>query len=442
MQSEDTWMELHVLHRHGWSIAALAREFGLDWRTARRYAEAGAPPRYRPRSRPAELSAAQLAHVERRLAACPDLRVTVLLRELRERLRLRRQLHEPPPAGGALRPADHGRARAALRDGSRHPDPGRLGRLRHLAPGRWQRRAPRVGGGPRLQPDAGRPLRDRQDAPDHPARDRAQHRRPRWRDRGVPDDRDTALVNGARSDGCPSTRPSGSTPRRCWAPAQRACRPYRAKTKGKVERVIREVKEDFLAWLAGPGAAGTADARRVRRRRPALGARGGGHASPPDHRADRRRGVGPRSGAPDAGGRGASWSRVEGLEILAPVTAPSRPPACSRRRDRRGPAAGRLRGARPMSTARRVPGRHRLCPDARAPRLPRPDHGLGAPGAELERAKDERSAPVEVLDRLLAAEVGATVARRLSGRLRFAHYPLPSIWSTSSSTSNRPSTGR
>ena len=76
MQSEDTWMELHVLHDHGWSIAALAREFGLDWRTARRYATAGAPPRYRPRVRPAELTAAALAHVERRLAACPDLNVS------------------------------------------------------------------------------------------------------------------------------------------------------------------------------------------------------------------------------------------------------------------------------------------------------------------------------------------------------------------------------
>ena len=31
----------------------------------------------------------------------------------------------------------------------------------------------------------------------------------------------------------------------------RACRAYRAKTKGKVERMIRELKEDFLAWLAG-----------------------------------------------------------------------------------------------------------------------------------------------------------------------------------------------
>jgi len=31
----------------------------------------------------------------------------------------------------------------------------------------------------------------------------------------------------------------------------RACRPYRAKTKGKVERVIRELKQDFLAWATG-----------------------------------------------------------------------------------------------------------------------------------------------------------------------------------------------
>ncbi len=84
MQSEEIWMELHVLHRHGWSIAALAREFGLNWRTARRYASAPARPAYRPRARPADLSPSQLAHLERRLAACPDLRATVLLRELRD----------------------------------------------------------------------------------------------------------------------------------------------------------------------------------------------------------------------------------------------------------------------------------------------------------------------------------------------------------------------
>jgi hypothetical protein len=31
----------------------------------------------------------------------------------------------------------------------------------------------------------------------------------------------------------------------------RACRPYRAKTKGKVERLVREVKQSFLGWLGG-----------------------------------------------------------------------------------------------------------------------------------------------------------------------------------------------
>ena len=82
MQSEETWMELHVLHDHGWSIAALAREFGLGWRTAKRYARADRPLRYRPRAHPADLTPAQLAHIERRLAGCPTLRVTVLIREL------------------------------------------------------------------------------------------------------------------------------------------------------------------------------------------------------------------------------------------------------------------------------------------------------------------------------------------------------------------------
>ena len=84
MQSEETWMELHALHRHGWSIADLAREFGINWRTAKKYVTEQEVPRYRPRVRPAELTAAQLAHVERRLTACPDLRATVLLRELAE----------------------------------------------------------------------------------------------------------------------------------------------------------------------------------------------------------------------------------------------------------------------------------------------------------------------------------------------------------------------
>jgi hypothetical protein len=64
-------------------------------------------------------------------------------------------------------------------------------------------------------------------------------------------DRDTALMNGQRRDGSPIYSPEWVDTAALLGTRQRACRPYRAKTKGKVERVIREVKEDFLAWLTG-----------------------------------------------------------------------------------------------------------------------------------------------------------------------------------------------
>jgi hypothetical protein len=64
-------------------------------------------------------------------------------------------------------------------------------------------------------------------------------------------DRDTALMNGQRSDGSPIYAPEWVDVAALLGTRQRACRPYRAKTKGKVERMIRELKEDFLAWLTG-----------------------------------------------------------------------------------------------------------------------------------------------------------------------------------------------
>ena len=64
-------------------------------------------------------------------------------------------------------------------------------------------------------------------------------------------DRDTALMAGSRADGAPIYAPEWIDVAALLGTRPRACRPYRAKTKGKVERVIREVKEDFLAWLTG-----------------------------------------------------------------------------------------------------------------------------------------------------------------------------------------------
>lgn len=75
-------MELHVLHRHGWSLSALAREFGLNRRTVKREVEAEVPRRYPERAKPTALTEAQLAHVERRLTVCANIRGTDLFGEL------------------------------------------------------------------------------------------------------------------------------------------------------------------------------------------------------------------------------------------------------------------------------------------------------------------------------------------------------------------------
>jgi transposase len=251
MQSEETWMELHALARHGWSIAALAREFGLNWRTVKRYVTTQEVPRYRPRARSAELTAAQLAHVERRLTACPDLRATVLLRELAEGhgyagsySSLRRRL-------AALRPA--AAAEPALRF---ETGPGEQTQGDWADLGTWP-----LGGGTadlfafvailgfsrmvavRFATDKTRPttLRCIVRCADDLGGATADFLH----------DRDTALMAGSRADGAPIYAPEWLDVAALLGTRPRACRPYRAQTKGKVERVIREVKEDFLAWLTG-----------------------------------------------------------------------------------------------------------------------------------------------------------------------------------------------
>ncbi len=83
MQSGETWMELQALRKHGWSIRALAREFGLSRNTVRRELRSAGPRQYSSRARPTALNAAQLAHVERRLAVCPGIRGSLLYFELR-----------------------------------------------------------------------------------------------------------------------------------------------------------------------------------------------------------------------------------------------------------------------------------------------------------------------------------------------------------------------
>src|SRR4029078_6386600 len=100
MKSGAIWMELHALHKHGWSISALAREFGLNWRTVQRelarprprhypappqphvLAHTPAPPHSPERPKPTPLTEAQLRQIERRLGVCPTVRGTDLHAEL------------------------------------------------------------------------------------------------------------------------------------------------------------------------------------------------------------------------------------------------------------------------------------------------------------------------------------------------------------------------
>ena len=270
-------MELHVLHRHGWSIAALAREFGLNWRTARRYASAdGAADgtgRGRDRRSSRRPGSPTSSGAWRPVPTCGRRCSTASSREgygyTGSYTSLRRRVVE-------LRPTDDRRARDPLRDRTRDPDPGRLDRLRDLAARRRARAdAVRLRRHPRLLADA------------RPSGSPPTRRGPRPCAaivRCVDDlggataefltDRDTALMSGSRADGSPIYAPEWVDTAALLGTRPRACRPYRAKTKGKVERVIREVKEDFLAWLTGQVLPGAPDPRLVRRAGEALGDRG------------------------------------------------------------------------------------------------------------------------------------------------------------------------
>jgi transposase len=82
-------------------------------------------------------------------------------------------------------------------------------------------------------------------------------------------DRDPALVIGETPAHRPVFAPEWSDLAATLQTKPKACRPHRAKTKGKVERAIREVREDFLRWLTGqvlPARPSLADYDRLARR--------------------------------------------------------------------------------------------------------------------------------------------------------------------------------
>ncbi len=65
-------------------------------------------------------------------------------------------------------------------------------------------------------------------------------------------DRDPAFCIGSTSDGHAILAPERVDFCAVLGVVPRACRPYRAKTKGKVERMTPELKESCLPWLTRP----------------------------------------------------------------------------------------------------------------------------------------------------------------------------------------------
>ena len=243
-------MVLRALYRLGWSKAALAREFGLNRRTVNRYILTDDPPGYGPRACPRDLEADQLAHVTRRLAACSSIRSTMLYREVKEL------------GYEGSYPSFNRRVRALRSKESADPqvrfetDPGVQTQMDWAEMGPWplgeETRELKVLVGVlassrvvsfRFATDKTRPTSLRLAT--------AVLASLGGTTTEILTDRDPAFVVGQSSDGkaifaaewVDLTERLGMIPK--------ACRPYRAKTKGKVERVIREIKEDFVPWLTG-----------------------------------------------------------------------------------------------------------------------------------------------------------------------------------------------
>lgn len=250
MIREDLQLILRELHRQGWSISALAREFNINWRTARRYAEGGAPPPNVARSRSADLTEEQMVYIIRRLGVCDTLRATTLYREVKEigyeasypsfarRIRgLRTQKQKEPTVRFETDPgvqtqidwADLGSWPLGTRRVELKALVGILGFSRHVAM-RFaidQTRATTLCLLPWVLHELGGASAE------------------------VLTDRDSVFVIGETSDKRAIYAPEWVDLAMTLGTTPRACRAHRAQTKGKVERIIREVKEDFLPWLTG-----------------------------------------------------------------------------------------------------------------------------------------------------------------------------------------------
>ena len=239
---------IHDLKRQGLSITAIARQAGLDRKTVRRYLARGIePPAYKKRAPVARLITPFEAYLRGRVAAYPDLSATRLMREIREQGyrggytgvgEFVREIRPPRRAGFERRfetpPGRQAQVDFAEFKVSFEAEPGVarkvwlfalvLGHSRWL----WGRFC------------AGQDLQTVLRC--HIAAFEAMGGAPAE----VLYDRMKTAVIGESPEGVVTYNTSLVGLLGHYGAAPRACRPYRAKTKGKVERPYRYIRQDFF----------------------------------------------------------------------------------------------------------------------------------------------------------------------------------------------------
>jgi transposase len=239
---------IHDLKRQGLSVSAIARKVGLDRKTVRRHLARGlAPPSYGPRlPRPSRLAPYE-AYLRERIAAWPELTGKRLLREIRELgypgcysvlTDFLRGARPPKPrpferrfetAAGRQGQVDFAQFKTAFAD---EPGVERVLWLFTMVLGhsRW------LWGRFCATQDLQTVLRCHIDAFAAMG--------------GAPSellyDRMKTAVVGESAEGVVAYNPSLVGLLSHYGAVPRACRPYRAQTKGKVERPYRYVREDFF----------------------------------------------------------------------------------------------------------------------------------------------------------------------------------------------------
>jgi transposase len=241
-------MMILELHRQGLTVSAIARQLGLDRKTVRRYIERGLePPTYGPRPPRPKTTDAFLPYLCERIAAYPGLSAVRLWRELRERgysggytavKRVVREVRPEPAKPFEVRfetpPGEQAQVDLARFEVTFTDEPGvtRIVWLFSMVLGFsrliWARFV--------VHQDLQTVLRC------HIAALEAIGGVPRE----ILYDRMKTAVIGEDADGLLIYNRGLVDLARHYGFQPRACRPYRAKTKGKVERPFRYIRQDFF----------------------------------------------------------------------------------------------------------------------------------------------------------------------------------------------------